>query len=265
MSSTVATARTPGPGVTGHALAADAAPGLYRLTAVELRKMVDTRAGLWLQIGAVAITVIVVIITCATGNASQHTFRHIFSNSLQPSAIMLPVVGVLLMTSEWSQRTALTTFTLVPQRSRVFVAKVLAAVVLAVPTLVVCLLVSVIGAALASAGAHGHWTIAGGMFGQAYLYLATALVTGVAFGAALLAPVQALASYLALPTAISALTSVVGKDGFLGWIDNATTLSPMTEHLLSGTQWGRVGTTLLAWMLLPLAIGLWRVLRSEIK
>ena len=39
-----------------------ARPGLGRLVAVELRKMVNTRAGFWLQLATVAITVLVVIV-----------------------------------------------------------------------------------------------------------------------------------------------------------------------------------------------------------
>ena len=37
-----------------------ARPGFGRLVAVELRKMVDTRAGFWLQVAMVALTVVVV-------------------------------------------------------------------------------------------------------------------------------------------------------------------------------------------------------------
>src|ERR1700730_14169922 len=155
MSSVSATTLTPRPGLSAHVAAADSRPGLGRLTAVELRKMSDTVAGVWLQLGVLAITVIVVVVTCATGPANPHTFRHIFSNSLQPAAIMLPVLGVLLVTSEWSQRTTLTSFTLVPRRSRVFAAKLVAAVALSLPALAFCVLVSVIGAAFASSGASG--------------------------------------------------------------------------------------------------------------
>src|SRR6185436_12580062 len=39
-----------------------ARPGLGRLVTVELRKMVDTRAGFWLQVAMVALTVAVVIV-----------------------------------------------------------------------------------------------------------------------------------------------------------------------------------------------------------
>jgi ABC-2 type transport system permease protein len=34
---------------------------------------------------------------------------------------------------------------------------------------------------------------------------------------------------------------------------------------MSGTEWARAGTTLALWMALPLAVGLWRIMRSEIR
>ena len=42
------------------------------------------------------------------------------------ASVLLPIVPILLMTSEWSQRTALSTFALVPVRERVIGAKLLA-------------------------------------------------------------------------------------------------------------------------------------------
>jgi hypothetical protein len=39
----------------------------------------------------------------------------------------------------------------------------------------------------------------------------------------------------------------------------------MTEHALSTTQWGKVASTWVVWLVLPLAFGVWRMLRSEIK
>jgi ABC-2 type transport system permease protein len=265
MSSVRATQLTLRSGPPAHSTGANTPPGLGRLTAVELRKMSDTVAGISLQLAVLAVTLIVVIATCATGHANHHTFRHILNNSLQPTAIMLPVIGVLLVTSEWSQRTTLTTFALVPQRSRVFAAKMIAAVAMSLPALVFCVVVSVIGTALASSGVPGGWTIQAEIFPQAFLYVATGMLGGVAFGAAFLNSVSAVASYFGLPFAISALTALLGKHSFISWIDGSTTLVPMTQHRLSGTEWGRAGTTLAVWMALPLAIGLWRVMRSEIK
>ena len=113
-----------------------ARPGLGRLVAVELRKMVNTRAGFWLQVAMVAITVVVVAVRSVVGDAADHTFASVLGVAVQPAAALLPVVGVLLVTSEWSQRTGMITFALVPVRSRVLVAKLVASLVLALAMLV---------------------------------------------------------------------------------------------------------------------------------
>jgi hypothetical protein len=33
---------------------------------------------------------------------------------------------------------------------------------------------------------------------------------------------------------------------------------------MNATEWARVGTTLVLWLLVPAAIGLWRIARSEV-
>jgi ABC-2 type transport system permease protein len=101
-------------------------PGLGRLTRVELRKMIDTRAGFWLLLTVAALTVLAVFLLILVGDASDHDLRDMLSVAVAPSSVLLPVVGILLVSSEWSQRTALITFTLVPQRPRVLGAKLAA-------------------------------------------------------------------------------------------------------------------------------------------
>ena len=39
----------------------------------------------------------------------------------------------------------------------------------------------------------------------------------------------------------------------------------MTEHALSGQEWAQFGTSMALWLVLPLAIGLWRIARGEIR
>jgi hypothetical protein len=68
-----------------------ARPGLGRLVAVELRKMVDTRAGFWLPVAMVALTVVVVVVRLLVGDAADHTFQSVLNVGLQPSAVLLPV------------------------------------------------------------------------------------------------------------------------------------------------------------------------------
>jgi ABC-2 type transport system permease protein len=242
-----------------------ARPGLARLTVFELRKMTDTRAGLWLQVGVLGITVITVAATALTGHAHNHTLRQIFHNSLQPAGILLPVVGILLVTSEWSQRTALTSFTLVPDRRRVIGAKLMASVVLAIVPLALCAVASILATALAGTGVHDAWNLPRLMFVQAFIYLATAMVTGVAFGAAFLASAPATVLYFALPIAFMAVSSAVHANSITRWLDSSQSVDPLAKHLLSGSEWAHALTTLGVWMLVPLAIGVWRVTKGEIK
>ena len=49
------------------------------------------------------------------------------------------------------------------------------------------------------------------------------------------------------------------------WLDQSRTLLPMLEHMLSATEWARVGTSLALWMALPLLVGLWRIMRSDVR
>ena len=90
-----------------------------RLTLVELRKMLDTRAGFWLQLIVWLLTPAAVALYAIFGETSGLQYDEFLSLALAPSQLLLPIVGILLVSSEWSQRTAMVTFTLVPRRERV--------------------------------------------------------------------------------------------------------------------------------------------------
>jgi ABC-2 type transport system permease protein len=246
----------------------DRRPSMGRLTRVELRKMFDTRSGFWLPIGVALVAVAVALIAVFAGADSGHTFRHVFSVTLIRTAILLPLIGVLLVTGEFSQRTALTTFTLVPSRARVMVAKLTASVVCSIVALAFCLVVAAVATALHPASDPGVsvWSLHAVLIPQAFAYLATAMITGVAFGAALLVSPPAIVIYLLLPTVWGALAgSVSALDGVAKWLDASQTLEPMVRHSLSALEWAHAGTTLALWMVVPLAIGWWRVMRRDVS
>ena len=242
-----------------------ARPGLGRLVAVELRKMVNTRAGFWLQLATVAITVLVVIVACVVGDAADLTFQSVLNVGLQPAAVLLPVVGILLVTSEWSQRTGMITFALVPVRSRVLGAKLIASLVLAVPMLVMSVAVVAAGVLVASPGVDGTWSDAAPLIGQSAVNLTAGMVVGVALGAILLAPAPAIVLFFALPTSFLAVLSLPVFSGVAPWVDYASALGQLTVEVMSPTQWAHVGTALALWMLLPLLIGTWRITRREVS
>src|SRR3954447_16170540 len=96
---------------------------LTRLTSLELRKMFNTRSGFWLM-ASIAITALLatgaVILFASDDDIKYSTFAAAIGF---PMAVILPMTAILAVTSEWSQRSGLTTFTLVPHRGRVVLAK----------------------------------------------------------------------------------------------------------------------------------------------
>jgi hypothetical protein len=241
-----------------------ARPRLGRLVAVELRKMVNTRAGFWLLIAMVALTAVVVIARRVFGDGGDHTFAGVLDVGLQPAAVLLPITGILLVTSEWSQRTGMITFTLVPVRSRVLGAKLLASLVLALAALVMAVAVVAAGVLVASPGVEGTWSDAAALIAQSALYLTTGIVIGMAFGMVLLASAPAIVGLFALPIAWTAVASLSIFADAAPWLDTRLALAPLHEDVLSATQWAHAATALALWMLLPLLIGIWRITRQEV-
>jgi ABC-2 type transport system permease protein len=92
-------------------------PTMTRLVKVETRKMIDTRAGIWLLGITLAAALLAAGIALFAVKPADATFDDFFANISGLQSILLPVIGVLLVTSEWGQRTALTTFTLEPNQS----------------------------------------------------------------------------------------------------------------------------------------------------
>jgi ABC-2 type transport system permease protein len=240
---------------------ADRRPGIGRLVAVELRKVVDTRAGFWLQVATVVLTVVVVLARVLTGGEPDHSFAAVLDLGVLPAAVLLPVAGVLLVTSEWSQRTGMITFALVPMRSRVVGAKIIASVVLTVGMLAMA--VGVVAAGVLVAG-DGAFADVAPIVGQTAVYLTAGTLTGVAFGMVLLASAPALVALFSLPIAWTAVATLSFFADVAPWLDTRLAYAPMTKEVMSSAQWGRAGTALALWMLLPLLVGAWRIARREV-
>jgi ABC-2 type transport system permease protein len=241
----------------------DRRPGLARLARVELRKATDTRSGFWLLLAVAGLTLVAVFITALLAHEDQRTLQHILANGLQPAGILLPIVGVLLVSSEWSQRTSLVSFALVPERARLLVAKLLAGVVLTVVAMAIALVLSVLGTAIASNSAPDHWSLPFGVLLQDLVYVVTAMIVGIGFGAALQSSAPAIVLYFVLPVAFAALGSIHGLSAVIGWISTEA-LEPLTTEVMSGHQWAQALVALALWMGIPLAIGLWRLTQRDV-
>jgi len=261
------TAPTSAPGVAPEAARSRTGIPLARLTLVELRKLADTRSGLWLLIviGLAAAGTAAIMLAAAPDD--EQTFAGLFAFGLVPAAVLLPVLGILSMTSEWSQRTALTTFTLTPARGRVIAAKLLAAVLIAVATTAAAAALSAIGNLVAiGTGGDGSWHLDAALVGQLLVNQLVFVLMGSAFGALLMNSPLAIVLYFAIPTVWSVLGEMVKwLHTAAGWVDINMTSVPLSEPGMTGEQWARFGVAALVWVALPLALGTARVLRREVS
>lgn len=238
-------------------------PGMLLLTRLELRKMSDTRAGRWL-LGITALIVAVVIGSVAIWGDGETTMLGYAGLAYLPVGVFGPVLGIMTVTSEWSQRTALTTFTLVPARGRIVLAKFLASMVLAVLTLVVILPVSAIFAAISDA--PDRWDLSAAMLGQMLLFLAINFGIGVAFGLLFASTPFAIVSFFALPIVFSLISQISALRTAGEWLDINATLAVLGVRTdVTGQEWAKILTSTLLWMVLPMVIGVVRTLRREVK
>ncbi len=243
-------------------------PSLARLTTVEMRKATDTRAGFWL-LAVIALAALgMVLVQMFTGDAEDRTFSEFVGGAQLPVGLLLPVVGILAVTGEWSQRTTLSTFALEPRRERVIAAKLSAAVLMAAGVVVASLAWATLANVIAPlvTDADGSWSFSAEAFGRILLFQTVNVLIGTAFGLALLSTPLAIVLYFILPTLWTILGSTISAlETPAEWLDLQNTTTPLIDGDLTGEAWGQLGTSLALWLLVPLAFGLWRVTRSEIK
>lgn len=146
-------------------------------------------------------------------------------------------------------------------------AKLIAVVLAALASLLVTVAVAAVGTWVASAtGGAGTWQVDATLILHAGIVQVASVLMGAAFGLLLLNPPLAIVGYLLLPTLWTVLSEVVRPlRGPAGWLDPNQTMEPLFTSHVTGEQWGRLGVSLLVWMVLPLAAGLFRTLRREVS
>ena len=236
--------------------------GLPRLTRVELRKMADTRSGFWLLVVIELLAAAIVAITVIAGEQQDQNFHDLLKGTLWVVSILLPVLGILAVTSEWGQRTGLTTFALVHERGRVITAKLLAAAGLALYAVVACL----VTAALGNLFAGGSWDLPLYALAHGALFELIGVLGGVAFGLVFLNSALAIVLYFILPTAWAILFETIHSlDKPADWLDTSRTFAPLIDGGMGGTAWAQLGTSVALWLGAFLVVGLWRLRRTELK
>ncbi len=244
-----------------------------RLIKVELRKMFNTRSGFWMlvSIGLLSLVATGAVIIFAPDNAV--TYENFATAIGFPMSVILPMIAILGVTSEWSQRSGLTTFTLVPSRGRVIGAKAIATFLVGIASMAVAFAVGALGnlGGSALAGVDTVWDISLAGAAQIVLGDLVGMAIGFTLGVVLRNSAAAIVGYfvvsLVLPGILALLAQV--REWFYDlqpWIDwNYTQVNLFEGSTNTAREWAMLGSTTAIWIVVPLIVGLLFLRRSEVK
>jgi len=262
------TTQTIEPGPTRPSLTGRPGVPFGRQLRAELRKLTDTRAGTWLLVAIFAATPLVVTGVLTLADPRNLTYSQLVNVTQSPERILLPIVGILTVSSEWSQRTGLLTFTLEPNRKRVLLAKLCATLVLGVLVILVGFGSAAIGNVLGIAlrDGNGSWSFGLTGYRDIAVVLIVGLLQGLAYGMALLITAVAIVFFYVVPNLSNLLfSSVSGLKDVAPWLDLDKAQAALYLHRVSAEQWAQFLTATLIWVVAPGALGVVRVLRTEVK
>lgn len=186
--------------------------------------------------------------------------------------IILPIIAVLSVTSEWTQRSGLATFTLVPHRGRVLVAKAVAAVLVTIPATVAAYGVGALGnlsgAALADAATVWDQTwvdVSHFALGQTLL-----LLVGFVLGALIRNGAGAIVAYMVYGFVAPGLLAFLAfHQAWFGdarpWVDAKYSQDSLLRGDLAGDGRSHLAVTSVVWLIIPMAVAAVSVLRAEVK
>ena len=263
------------------ATSTEAAPGrrtarpipTTRLVKIELRKMFNTRSGFWMLISIGVLSVIATGAVIIFAPDSAVTYKNFASAIGLPMSVILPMIAILGVTSEWSQRSGLTTFTLVPSRGRVIGAKAIATLLVGLGSMAVAFAVGALGnvAGSALAGVDTVWDISLSMAPQMVLGDLVGMAIGFTLGVVLRNSAAAIVGYfvvsLVMPGVLVLLAQVRSWfEDLQPWIDwNETQVVLFDGATNTGKEWAMLGSTTMIWIVIPLVVGLLSLRRSEVK
>lgn len=177
------------------------------------------------------------------------------------------MLGVLLVSGEFSQRTALTTLVLVPSRTRFVVTKTIAAVILAVVASVVTGIAALAATALSALfEPDTSWSVEPLVVVQLLVSLVIVVLVGVAFGLLCQNTPLGVVLYFVVPSLLTPVVLFVPAFQEVGgWIDLTSAAAPLTlGQVMDADQWARVATATALWFGLPFALGWLRFQRRDI-
>jgi ABC-2 type transport system permease protein len=246
-------------------LGIDAAPSAIpfsRLVRVEWAKATDTRASRWLLALVALSTTGMMLVPVLVRTSFDQTYASYLRVAALGLSILLPVVAILMITGEWSQRSIMTTFTQEPRRIRVLNAKLAVSLMLGGGGAVFGGVVTAAGLGLAAASGRAlEANLSVGVIIGYLLFVLLNILAAVALGALLQSSATAIATSFALPAAFALL----GKASTLvsEWIDMSTPWNWVIENDWAGHV-PQISFSVVFWVAVPLSAGVVRTTRRDV-
>lgn len=243
-----------------------------RIVTTELRKMFDTRSGFWLLASIGILGLLATGAVIAFSSDAGLTYNAFATAVGYPMTVVLPIIAILSVTSEWSQRSGLTTFTLVPHRGRVIAAKSIACVGVAVATIPLALAVGALGNVVGTriAGIEPVWDLT--LMNMATIVLANvlSLMVGFMLGVLIRSSSGAVVGYFVYSFLLPTLSVILAgsQDWFRHlqpWVDFKFAQGTLVDGTVTAQQWAHLGISSVIWLVIPLTLGLAVVVRAEVK
>jgi ABC-type transport system involved in multi-copper enzyme maturation permease subunit len=245
--------------------AAPSAPGpipFSRLVRIEWAKATDTRAARWLLALVALLTAAMMLAPLLAPKSFDQTYASYLEVAAIALSIVVPVVAILMLTGEWSQRSIVTTFTQEPRRIRVLNAKLAVSMLLGGGAAVFGGVVTAAGLGLAAASGRAlEANLTVGTITGYLLFVLLNVLAGVALGALLQSSATAIAASFALPAAFAVFgtASTLVSD----WIDMSTTWNWVLENDWAGHV-AQISFSIVFWVAVPLAAGFVRTIRRDV-
>jgi ABC-type transport system involved in multi-copper enzyme maturation permease subunit len=245
---------------------------LTRVVSTELRKMFDTRSGFWLMASIAILALLATGAVVLFAPDDEVTYNSFGAAVGIPMTIILPIVALLSVTSEWSQRSGLTTFTLVPNRGKVILAKAICSVGVGVAGIVLALVVGALGNLVGSAiaGVDPTWNLSATQLANIVLANVLGLLIGFMLGVLFRSSAAAIVGYFVYSFVLPTLSMLLASSqewfrDLQPWVDFNFAQAALFEGSLSSEQWAQLGVTGVMWLALPILVGVRLVMRSEVK
>ena len=247
-----------------------------RVLAYEFRKSVSTRASRWTLAAAIAGTIATAAILYLsllltdfdttqhfTWIQLAHSTTDSFLGIAEISKILFSLFLILMVTTDWTNRGIMTTYTLTPRRGWVLSAQLIVALTYIAAFWALCLGLAALVAGLLSPSQNVDiswsataWDVLGVLLANVGFPL-----SGFLLGIAIMNTPAVVVAWVVLDWLATLLLFLLKDVG--QWFHLNTALGTAVADPNTGANWAHVATSAVVWLGIPAVIGIWRSLRRE--